>query len=93
MNGAVIDTMLDIPYEIIKEDVEFDYGSFVIHRTYKLPKTLFKSPNAYVYCIRKYEGKVISQNGLKAFLYPTGWEDANCRSYGIMIIIEKEEGF
>lgn len=89
----MIDTLLNIPYKIIEEDVEFDCGLFVIHRTYELPKSLFKSSNDYLYIIRKYEGKVISQNGLKAFINTTGWKDANCRSYGIMITIAPEELF
>lgn len=89
----MIDVLLNIPYKIIEEDVEIDYGSFVIHRTYELPKSLFKSPNDYLDIIRKYEGKVISQNGLKAFVNTTGWRDAYCRSYGIMITVEPEESF
>ena len=89
----MIDTLLNIPYKIIEEDVEIDYGSFVIHRTYELPKSLFKSPSDYLDIIRKYDGKVIFQNGLKAFINTTGWRDANCKSYGIMIIIEPEESF
>lgn len=89
----MIDTLLNIPYKIIEEDVEIDYGSFVIHRTYELPKSLFKSPSDYLYCIRKWERKVIIQDELKASIYTTGWKDANCSSYGIMIIIEPEESF
>lgn len=89
----MIDIMLDIPYKIIDEYVKYDYGSIIIHRTYKLPKSLFKSPNDYLYCIRKWERKVIIQDELKAFIYTTGWKDANCSSYGIMIIIEPEESF
>ena len=89
----MIDTLLNIPYKIIEEDVEIDYGVFVIHRTYELPKSLFKSQNDYLDIIRKYEGKVISQNGLKVFVNTTGWKDANCNSYGIMIAIETEDAF
>lgn len=89
----MIDTLLNIPYKIIEEDVEIDYGSFVIHRTYELPKSLFKSPSDYLFYILKYDGKVISQDGLKVFVNTTGWKDANCRSYGIMITIEPEESF
>ena len=89
----MIDTLLNIPYKIVEEDVEIDYGSFVIHRTYELPKSLFKSPSDYLDIIRKCEGKVIIQNGLKVFFNTTGWKDANCKSYGIMIIIEPEESF
>jgi hypothetical protein len=89
----MIDTLFDIPYKIIEEDVEIDCGSFVIHRTYELPKSLFKSSNDYLDIIQKYDGKVISQDGLKVFIYTTGWRDANCKSYGIMIIIKPEESF
>lgn len=89
----MIDTLLNIPYKIIKEDIEFDYGLFIIHRTYELPKSLFKSPNDYLYIIRIYDGKVIYKNGLKVFVRTTGWEDAKCRSYGIMIAIKPEESF
>ena len=89
----MIDTLLNIPYKIIEEDVEIDYGLFLIPRTYELPKSLFKSPSDYLYIIRKYDGKVMSQNGLKVFVNTTGWRDANCRSYGIMITIAPEESF
>lgn len=89
----MIGTLLNIPYKIIEEDVEFDYGVFIIHRTYELPKSLFKSPNDYLYIIRLYEGRVICKNGLKVFIRTAGWKDAKCSSYGITIFIEPDDAF
>ena len=34
----MIDTLLNIPYKIVEEDVEIDYGSFVIHRSISMQK-------------------------------------------------------
>lgn len=87
---AMIDTLLDIPYEIITENIEIDCDSVVIYRTYRLPKSLFKSPNDYLFIIRKYERRKIIENGYAMFINTTGWKDPKCRSFGIMIIIEKD---
>ena len=85
----MIDTLLDIPYKIIEENIEYDeiFKTITITRTYKLPKSIFKSPNIFANEIRKYDRKVVIKDNLKMFIYSGGWADPECKYYGMMIII------
>lgn len=91
----MIDTLFDIPYKIIKENIEYDeeFKIVTIHRTYKIPKSLFKSPKHHFKKIIKYDKNVIIKDGFKVFVYAGGWGDAECRSYSMIIIIAKVEGY
>ena len=89
----MFDLLLDIPYEIVSETIELDYGVTVIDRTYKLPFSIFISPNKYASFIRKYDRKVFEQDGMKIHVSAGGWKDANCKTYGITFYIESGENY
>ncbi len=81
---------IDIPYKILWEEVSYDmdFRTIRINRAYEIPKPkLFESPNKYIEIFKEYNNRRWAEEGFEAYTDLTGWKDANCRSYGMTILI------
>lgn len=81
---------IDIPYKILWEEISYERDSRTIriNRAYEIPKPkLFESPNKYVEMFKEYQNRKWAEEGFEVYTYLTGWKDANCRSYGMNILI------
>jgi len=81
---------IDIPFRIIQETIEYDKLTNTLkdNRIYSIPKPkMFRSPNYYIKEFWKYDKAEWRYKDFVVYSFLTGWHDADCRSYGICLMI------